>query len=285
MSVTISKRKDGAHEPSTSPYAITETRPCLFSWERHLTGFKISLILTWTLYLLYVVTSFTLALETHIANQKAPWRLYVALAADCLLTFPDIQIAVNFFFAVFIFDGITEKGRKPRPSRRLTGRTGPSVDIMITCCGESVEVILNTVAAAAKQDYPAAQLRVFVLDDGNDEDLRQATDLLNDRLTRSCEKSMQRRIIYLCRKTGARNDQQTHFKSGNLRFGIQASECWEGGRPSEFIAGLDADMIPDAEWLRKVVPHLLVDKNVAIACTPQVSRVISPLTNRRPNYT
>lgn len=39
--------------------------------------------------------------------------------------------------------------------------------------------------------------------------------------------------------------------------------------PSEFIAGLDADMIPSPHWLRTMLPHLLCDPDVALACPPQ----------------
>lgn len=39
--------------------------------------------------------------------------------------------------------------------------------------------------------------------------------------------------------------------------------------PSEFVAGLDADMIPEPHWLRTIMPHLIDHPDVALACPPQ----------------
>lgn len=37
------------------------------------------------------------------------------------------------------------------------------------------------------------------------------------------------------------------------------------------MAALDADMIPEKDWLRAVIAHLVVDPNMALTCPPQVS--------------
>ena len=167
-----------------------------------------------------------------------------------------------------MFGGSTQKHANPRPARRLQGSTAPLVDIMITCCGEPVETVINTIAAAAAQDYPAKQLRIFVLDDGHDDQLRHAIALLKLHLThRGSEYPL---IVYLSRTVG--KGEQSYFKSGNLRFGINSPERLASGGGSEFLAGLDADMIAEPDWLRRMVPHLLVDDRLAIVCGPQVSQ-------------
>lgn len=43
-----------------------------------------------------------------------------------------------------------------------------------------------------------------------------------------------------------------------------------GSMSSEYVAGLDADMIPEPHWLRTILPHLIDDPDVALACPPQV---------------
>lgn len=62
--------------------------------------------------------------------------------------------------------------------------------------------------------------------------------------------------------------QPSYFKAGNLRFGIEKSEHASG---ADFFAGLDADMIIEVDWLRSMVPHLILDDKLALAATPQVT--------------
>ena len=126
-------------------------------------------------------------------------------------------------------------------------------------------MIVNTVTAAASQDYPPQRLRVFLLDDGHDQGLQQAVFLLNARL--ADQKKPQ--VVYLSRRVEA--GAKSYFKAGNLRYGIDESH---GQGSSEFLAGLDTDMIPRSDWLRKMVPHLLLDDRLALACPSQVT--ISP---------
>ena len=149
-----------------------------------------------------------------------------------------------------------------RPKYSLIGDKAPSVDILITCCGEDVDVIMDTVAAAHDQDYPADAYRVFVLDDGYDAQVRAAAEAFNN-LPRVKARSA---VIYLARK--ATVAKPLHFKAGNLRFGIDESK--KRGA-SEFVAGLDADMIMSRGWLRCVVPHLVLDPGVAMVNPPQVN--------------
>ena len=73
-------------------------------------------------------------------------------------------------------------------------------------------------------------------------------------------------IVYLSRK--ATPSQQSQLKWGNLRFGIEESQHLKPD--SELLVGLDADMIPEPDWLRRMVPHLLLQDEVAIACCSQV---------------
>lgn len=49
-------------------------------------------------------------------------------------------------------------------------------------CGEDATIVLDTVAAAAYQDYPVGQHRVFVLDDGQDDLLQSMVGALNEKL-------------------------------------------------------------------------------------------------------
>lgn len=132
-------------------------------------------------------------------------------------------------------------------------------------CGEDPEIIMDTIAAAAVQEYPKHCYRVFVLDDANDPDLQHKVDEFNS--SKDLERFGIQPVIYVARlkKPGV-----LHFyKAGNLDFGIRLSRERYGS--SEFIAGLDADMIPERDWLKRTVPHLMCCPDLALVSPPQYS--------------
>ena len=142
-----------------------------------------------------------------------------------------------------------------RPSYHLTGDNVPTVDVLITCCGENLDVILDTVRAACALDYPTERYRVVLLDDGNSPDLKVQTDKL---------RQSQRNLYYTARGV----EVVTHSKAANLNHGLTFVKRLETG-PSEYVAVLDVDMIPMPNLLRALVPHLLDDPSFAMATIPQ----------------
>lgn len=165
--------------------------------------------------------------------------------------------------AVFVL--ICAKDAQPRPCYRLVGNSAPTIDVFIPCCREPNDVIIDTVAAAVAQDYPPQRFRVFLLDDGHDEKLREATE----RLSKKSAETNGPQVRYLSRKleVGSRS----YFKAGNLQFGTEESM---GSGSSEYIASLDSDMIPEPDWLRGMIPHLVLDNKMALACPPQVFNIV-----------
>ena len=216
-----------------------------------------------------MVILFALAYQIQRDEPHMPWKVWIALFCELLLAIPEVVTAYTITLALF-----SGKSAQPRADYRLQGDEAPSVDIMITCCGEPVSIVINTVAAGAAQDYPLGKFRVFVLDDGHDTELQHAVEMLKLRLNSAASRS----VHYLSRTVPP--GQQSHFKSGNLRFGIETSQCMGAG--SDFLAGLDADMIPEPDWLRRMVPHLLLQDEVALACGPQVKS--STHTLRPPTF-
>ena len=53
-----------------------------------------------------------------------------------------------------------------RTKPALMGDDVPNVDVLITCCREDIDVIMDTTRAACALDYPRDRFRVFVCDDG-----------------------------------------------------------------------------------------------------------------------
>ena len=164
-----------------------------------------------------------------------------------------------------ILVGICARRLMYRPILRLKGDVAPRVDVCVTACGEDVKVIMDTVAAAAYQDYPTGRWRVFVLDDAGDDKLRVMVGALNERLSQRGE---HQEVVYLRRekKLGV----ESFYKAGNIAFGLRESDAISG---AEWFAALDADMIPDADWLRRVVPYLILDDGMAMLCPGQVSLI------------
>lgn len=210
--------------------------------------------------------------------------------------------------------------RQPkRPQLRLSWQQPddvPTVDILITCCGEDLDVLLDTVRAACNIDYPAERYRVFLSDDARSEELRAAVENLDIGGPK---------LIYTAREKPKVKD----YKAGNLNHGLRFSRAlpnqdWRIGvnyyeeipgsqfpskkssaatligsdsdadempkpiakplpptiheledtsysmQPSEYIVGIDADMIPERHILRALLPHMVNDAKMAMACPPQV---------------
>ncbi|CZT09762.1 probable glycosyl transferase [Rhynchosporium graminicola] len=148
--------------------------------------------------------------------------------------------------------------KRNRPKLRLEGEEAPTVDIFITCCGEDDEVVLDTLRAACVLNYPQDQLRVIVLDDGGSESLKVSVGHIIAYHTN---------VYYMAREKipGVPH----HFKAGNLNYGLDQVHSLPGGA-GEYMAALDADMIPEPDWLRAIIPHLILDPKMALACPPQL---------------
>jgi cellulose synthase/poly-beta-1,6-N-acetylglucosamine synthase-like glycosyltransferase len=145
-----------------------------------------------------------------------------------------------------------------RPKLRLRGESGPTIDVFITCCGEDLEVALDTVRAACVTDYPRNLFRVVVLDDGNDSELRKAIE------------DVQLEYPHLHYHSRLKmKGVPHHYKAGNLSDGTHFVTKLDGG-PGEYIAALDADMIPEPDWLRALLGHAVKDDRIALVCLPQV---------------
>ncbi|KAH7192607.1 nucleotide-diphospho-sugar transferase [Fusarium flagelliforme] len=148
--------------------------------------------------------------------------------------------------------------KRQRPKLRVTGNDVPTVDAFVTCCGEDDDLVMDTVRAACDLDYPQDRFRVIILDDGKSAGLEE-----------QCAKlSMTYPNLYYMARVKIPG-QPHHFKAGNLNYGLDEVHKLPGGA-GQFMAALDADMIPERDWLRAIIPHLLIDPKMALACPPQL---------------
>lgn len=145
---------------------------------------------------------------------------------------------------------------RTRPKRRLQGNIVPSVDVFITCCNEDIDVILDTTRAACAVDYPKDRFRIVILDDGKDSLLERAiSDLSRDNPNLS---------YYARVKISGKPH---HFKAGNLVGGTNHVTEFADGE-GEYIASLDADMIPEPDWLRAILANMANDDKMGLVCPP-----------------
>ena len=117
----------------------------------------------------------------------------------------------------------------------------PSVDIMVTVVDEPLYILKRTLIGCLALDYPKDLLEIYVLDDGQ----RQEVSLLATELG----------VSYRSRSNRA------HAKAGNLNEGLKRSS-------GEVIAVFDVDHVPMANFLKKTV-GFFADEDVAIVQTAQ----------------
>ncbi|CAI5509456.1 unnamed protein product [Closterium sp. Naga37s-1] len=136
----------------------------------------------------------------------------------------------------------------------------PRVAILICCCSEKIDVIQDTVKGAMNQNYPGERYSVWVLDDGGDDELKAW--LQRQQQLMVLQQQQGRRLFYLRRpkKKGVPH----HFKAGNINYGLHFA-C------GEFVAVLDADMIPSPFFLSALLPHIVGEEkgDVAFVQCPQ----------------
>lgn len=143
----------------------------------------------------------------------------------------------------------------PRKRLRLQGNDDlPRVDVLLPCCGEPVDVIMQTVRAACTLDYPVSQFRVLLLDDGGSALLKKTV------------LGLQAQWPHLSYHSRGKQSGQVFAKSGNLNYALSTLQK---ENPPQFCAVLDADSIPSPEFLRATLPHLLQNPASALVSTRQ----------------
>ncbi|MEA5580932.1 glycosyltransferase [Nodularia harveyana UHCC-0300] len=98
----------------------------------------------------------------------------------------------------------------------------PSVDVFVTCYNEPPEIVEVTARDALAMDYPTIKLRVYILDDGNSEQMR----IMSERL---CIEDLQSPLLQqeASRIDAERSTLVEHLeKLNNLEPDVKAAEEW-----------------------------------------------------------
>ncbi|MBX9977377.1 MAG: glycosyltransferase [Alphaproteobacteria bacterium] len=183
------------------------------------------------------------------------WRTSFSIMMAPMPTFEGFWIWVCFVSEIFIF---IETGtfylllckhthRSPAADRyekilrALPHDMLPTVDVFIPTYNEGIDVVERSIVGALHLDWPKEKLKVWVLDDGK-------RDWLKD----------------FCMQKGAgyiRRADNMHAKAGNIN---HASSLTNG----KFIMTLDADFIPHRNFIYRTI-GFFADPAVAIVQTPQ----------------
>lgn len=116
----------------------------------------------------------------------------------------------------------------------------PTVDVFITIYNEPVDILYRTLAGATALDYPAAKLRIYVLDDGPRPEVAEVAERFGARV--------------LARSS------RLHAKAGNVNHGLENSA-------GSLIFILDCDHVPVSSFLRETV-GFFKDPKVGFVQTP-----------------
>jgi cellulose synthase/poly-beta-1,6-N-acetylglucosamine synthase-like glycosyltransferase len=174
-----------------------------------------------------------------------------------LLFILDVVVAICFAVTMWVALGVIVLFvRFVRDERRLRrGDTTPNcppvegelphVLVQLPVFNEPA-VVENVLRTAAALDWPRERLTIQLLDDSTDETSTIAA-----------------RVAAELRANGTdvqhvRREDRSGFKAGALAAGLQLSDA-------PFIAMLDVDFRPPADWLQRVVPCLVADPKAAFA--------------------
>ena len=194
----------------------------LFSWKKK--WHQVILVLTLFLYVRYMLWRGLYTLNTDDwASLLVSWTVYTAEA------YAFVQILL------FAYHAWSPLERQPVPLIRY-----PNVDIFVTVVDEPLFILRRTLIGCVNQDYPKGCYRVYVLDDGQRDEVKALAESLQCGYIR-------------------RADRQ-HAKAGNLNHALHETT-------GEIVAIFDVDHVPTSSFLKDTL-GFFQDEQVAFVQTP-----------------
>lgn len=212
----------------------------VFGWSKHQTWARaLTCVVTLGLALRYMVWRYTETVlpQPFDGSIDSAWIYF-------LFVIEGLAFLEAATFMVTMSRYVDRSGEADRYEREMLSRshgTWPTVDVFIPTYNEPMSVLERTIVGACALDYPKDKLRIYVLDDGRREWLKQF-----------CEA---KGVTYVTRPDNA------HAKAGNLNHGFSVSN-------GEFVAVFDADFVPFRIFLRRTL-GFFADPTIGIVQTPQ----------------
>ena len=192
------------------------------------------------LYLLLAKPGLGHYIRTHFLDTTFK-GLYKPNAFDMMLLVPYFVVLVllasyGIHRYILVYEYFkNRKHRRQEPPARFSEEQLPRVTVQLPMFNEQF-VVDRLVDAVCKLEYPRERLEIQVLDDSTDETVDVARGVV-ERYA-----AMGYNIIYLHRTN------REGFKAGALQAGMEVCS-------GEFIAVFDADFMPNADWLMRVIHH------------------------------
>jgi len=180
---------------------------------------------------------------------------------------PLLEIAYGFLAAWLALYGLNTlalavvyvRVRTRRPEVAPLPRSWPVVTVQLPIYNE-LHVVERSIAAAAALDYPRELLQIQVLDDSTD----GTSVVAQQAVARYAQMGIDIQYMHRCDRAG--------FKAGALAVGLQRAT-------GELLAIFDADFVPPADFLRRIVPYFVLPKVGCVqARWTHLNRAYSTLT-------
>ncbi|AXC13180.1 Glycosyltransferase [Acidisarcina polymorpha] len=182
-------------------------------------------------------------LHTHYGD-KTFEHLYRWNSFDTLLLVPYFTVMIVLaFYGIHRYQLVYlyykhKKNAAKEPTSRFTEL--PFVTVQLPIFNEQF-VIDRLIDACCKIDYPTDRLEIQVLDDSTDETVKVASEIVER------YRALGHPIVYLHRSN------RYGYKAGALDVGLKSAK-------GEFVAIFDADFVPPADWLMRVIHHFAEPK-------------------------
>ncbi|KDE07931.1 hypothetical protein MVLG_01840 [Microbotryum lychnidis-dioicae p1A1 Lamole] len=212
----------------------------------------LSTISTW-IYLAQRLRSFRMV-ETDLSSALSLVSGWGFLAYETCIA---VILTLSSLWTVYIY-----RSAASLPKLRLRGDINlPSVDVLIVSSGQPDQIVFDCAIAAAAMDYPAHRYRVMVLDSANSLTLQR--ELQKHVKTQACPHLSYHRTASTANDKGV-----FRTRAEAVTFGLKEASSFGAKGPAEFVAILEADVIPDRNYLRATLPTIVADSEIGLIKTP-----------------
>lgn len=176
------------------------------------------------------------------------WLTLIAFGAFLISTLALAIYGVHLYVLLYLFRR-RQRGVRAAQAATIEGyantvaKDWPIVTSQIPIYNER-DVASRVIEAIANMDYPAGRHEIQILDDSDDE----TCDLVDIAVEKLRDRGTNARVV--------RRANRKDFKAGALANGLTVAE-------GKYIAIFDADFVPPSDFLRRAIPLLEPDDNMA----------------------
>ena len=134
----------GTLEQKSEEDKVHERPPSLSQHEQRPRTFRVSLVVSWSLWLAYTIFEVILIRRAEKRNGRFIWRLWAIAFAEVALALPQFFFSMNTFFV-----SVQPRARGGRPKYELREGVAPLIDVFLLTCGEPTYLVMDTLLAVS----------------------------------------------------------------------------------------------------------------------------------------